>query len=58
MKYPEVVQAKFLDRSKRFIARVDIGGEVETVHVKNTGRCQELLLPRATVVLARDVLWR
>ena len=53
MKYHEVVQAKFLDRSKRFIARVDIGGEVETVHVKNTGRCQELLLPRAMVILAR-----
>ena len=53
MRYPKVLQAKFLDRSKRFIARVDIGGEIETVHVKNTGRCRELLLPRAQVVLAR-----
>ena len=53
MRYPEALQAKFLDRIKRFIARVDIGGDIETVHVKNTGRCRELLLPQARVVLAR-----
>ena len=53
MRYPEVLQVKFLERSNRFIARVDIGGEVEIVHVKNTGRSRELLLPRVLVVLAR-----
>ena len=39
----------FLDRPNRFIAHVDVNGAVETVHVKNTGRCKELLLPGAAV---------
>ena len=41
----------FLDRPNRFIAHVDVNGTVETVHVKNTGRCKELLLPGAAVRL-------
>ena len=41
----------FLDRPNRFIAHVDVNGTVETVHVKNTGRCRELLLPGAAVRL-------
>ena len=41
----------FLDRPNRFIAHVDVNGAVETVHVKNTGRCRELLLPGAVVRL-------
>ena len=41
----------FLDRPNRFIAHVDVNGVVETVHVKNTGRCKELLLPGAAVRL-------
>ncbi len=53
MKYPEVLQAKFLERPNRFIARVDTGAGIETVHVKNTGRCKELLLPHVPVVLAK-----
>ena len=47
MKYRESVDGIFLDRLNRFIAHVDVNGVVETVHVKNTGRCKELLMPRA-----------
>ena len=52
MKYRNVIPAVFVDRPNRFIAHVDIDGHRETVHVKNTGRCRELLLPRAEVFLA------
>lgn len=54
MRYGQVIEACFLERTNRFIARVRIPGreEPETVHVKNTGRCRELLLPEARVVLA------
>ena len=41
----------FLGRPNRFIAHVDVNGTVETVHVKNTGRCRELLLPGTAVRL-------
>ena len=51
MKYREIVDGVFLDRPNRFIAHVDVNGTVETVHVKNTGRCRELLLPGAAVRL-------
>lgn len=44
-------EGRFLDRPNRFIAHVEIDGVVETVHVKNTGRCRELLLPGAQVML-------
>lgn len=40
-----------MDRPNRFIAHVEINGQVQTVHVKNTGRCKELLVPGATVYL-------
>ncbi len=53
MFYPSTLEAQFLDRPNRFIAHVDIAGNVETVHVKNTGRCKELLLPGVPVVLAK-----
>ena len=49
MKYREIVDGIFLDRPNRFIAHVDVNGTVETVHVKNTGRCRELLLPGTAV---------
>ena len=49
MKYREIVDGIFLDRPNRFIAHVDVNGAVETVHVKNTGRCRELLLPGTAV---------
>jgi len=51
MQYENVVKGKFLERPNRFIAKVEIDGAVETVHVKNTGRCKELLVPGATVYL-------
>ena len=51
MKYDRIANAIFLDRPNRFIAHVELDGHIETVHVKNTGRCQELLLPGAKVIL-------
>ena len=53
MTYPTtVIPARFISRPNRFIALVDVNGRTETVHVKNTGRCRELLIPGATVYLA------
>ncbi len=63
MRYRNVIPAVFTDRPNRFIAHVNIGGRTETVHVKNTGRCRELLLPGAEVWLsgsenpARKTAW-
>ena len=54
MKYQNTIPARFIDRPNRFIAHVDIDGKTETVHVKNTGRCRELLLPGVDVILARS----
>ena len=54
MRYRNIEQAVFLDRPNRFIAHVELEGKVETVHVKNTGRCRELLVPGATVYLERS----
>ena len=53
MQYQNIVEGKFLDRPNRFIAHVEIAGKVETVHVKNTGRCKELLLPGVKVYLEK-----
>ncbi len=52
MKYKQIIKAEFIERPNRFIAKVDVNGEIETVHVKNTGRCKELLVPRCTVYLS------
>lgn len=52
MKYKNVVPATFLERPNRFIARVELEGKIETVHVKNTGRCRELLIPGSRVYLS------
>ena len=51
MQYQTVKKAAFLRRPNRFIAQVMLEGAEETVHVKNTGRCRELLVPGATVYL-------
>ena len=51
MKYNNITRAKFINRPNRFIAEVDIEGHKETVHVKNTGRCKELLIPGCEVWL-------
>ena len=50
--YEHVLPAEFIARPNRFIARVRLDGREETVHVKNTGRCRELLIPGARVWLA------
>ena len=49
MTYDNITRAVFIDRPNRFIAHAEIGGVIETVHVKNTGRCKELLIPGAEV---------
>lgn len=51
MNYQNIIHGQFHSRLNRFIAKVWIDGELETVHVKNTGRCRELLLPGAEVIL-------
>ena len=51
MQYKRIHKAIFLSRPNRFIAHVMLNGKNETVHVKNTGRCKELLVPGATVYL-------
>jgi len=54
MKYNKIVRGKFISRPNRFIAKVEIDGSTETVHVKNTGRCRELLVPGCTVYLSES----
>ena len=54
MRYASVVPGRFLDRPNRFIAHVELAGRVETVHVKNTSRCRELLTPGCTVYCAHE----
>ena len=54
MRYHAVRPARFQSRPNRFIARVELDGREETVHVKNTGRCRELLLPGRTVYLEQS----
>lgn len=54
MKYKNTVRAEFCDRPNRFIAHVKINGVMETVHVKNTGRCRELLVPGYPVILEKS----
>ena len=49
MIYNSMVKGKFINRPNRFIANVEINGKKEVVHVKNTGRCKELLTEGATV---------
>jgi len=50
----EILRAEFLSRPNRFIANCRLNGEIVTVHVKNTGRCRELLVPGATVLLEKS----
>ncbi|MBE5938205.1 MAG: DNA/RNA nuclease SfsA [Lachnospiraceae bacterium] len=54
MRYNKTVKAKFVDRPNRFVANVMIGDVLETVHVKNTGRCKELLIRGADVILEKS----
>ena len=63
MQYGNIRPAIFLSRPNRFLAHVQIDGKEEICHVKNTGRCKELLVPGATVYcqrhddLARKTKW-
>ena len=52
MRYNRTVEARFVSRPNRFIAQVELDGKIETVHVKNTERCKELLLPNSRVILS------
>ncbi len=54
MEYDNITRATFLSRPNRFIAEVEINGHKETVHVKNTGRCRELLIPGCEVYLTEQ----
>ena len=49
MQYENILQGKFISRPNRFIAHIEINGKVEICHVKNTGRCKELLIPGVIV---------
>lgn len=51
MKYKNIVKGRFVSRPNRFIANVEIDGDVRVCHVKNTGRCRELLTDGAKVLL-------
>jgi len=54
MQYLNVIRGRFLERPNRFVAHVDTGEGVRIVHVKNTGRCKELLTPGAAVYLEQS----
>lgn len=57
MRYKNITSGIFLSRPNRFIAKVKIesqGIEEEIVHVKNTGRCKELLIPGCKVFLEKS----
>ena len=54
MIYQQITSGTFLFRPNRFIAEVELDGRVEICHVKNTGRCRELLMPGYRVYLARS----
>ena len=63
MNYERMQKAVFIERPNRFIAYAQLNGQKETVHVKNTGRCAELLVPGAPVYIqesgnpARKTKW-
>lgn len=51
MRYDHIVKGRFLERPNRFIAHVEVDGQSAVAHVKNTGRCRELLVPGAVLYL-------
>ncbi|MBR0376084.1 MAG: DNA/RNA nuclease SfsA, partial [Firmicutes bacterium] len=54
MRYDNIRAARYIDRPNRFIAHVALDGRPEVCHVKNTGRCRELLRPGAVVYLQEN----
>ena len=63
MKYERISKGTFLERPNRFIAYAELSGKTEVIHVKNTGRCAELLIPGASIYVqesdnpARKTKW-
>ena len=53
MRYKGIVSGIFIDRPNRFIANIWVNGERESVHVRNTGRCKEILIPGTGVLLEK-----
>ena len=53
MVYRDVCEARFIERINRFVAQVEVDGQAELCHVKNTGRCRELFIPGARCYLER-----
>lgn len=53
MRYKNIVEGRFVSRPNRFVANVEIDGKTEVCHVKNTGRCRELLTEGAQVWLEK-----
>ena len=51
MQYQKILPGIFLSRPNRFVARVEVDGAEAVCHVKNTGRCRELLVPGARIYL-------
>lgn len=51
MKYNKMIEAEFIERPNRFVAYCNIDGNIEKIHVKNTGKCKELLVPGSKVYL-------
>lgn len=54
MRYDNILQGRFISRPNRFIANVEINNKIEVCHVKNTGRCKELLIPEETTVFVQE----
>lgn len=54
MHYSNIQRATFLSRPNRFIAHIEVDGREEVCHVKNTGRCRELLTDRATIYVEHN----
>lgn len=54
MTYNNIVKGKFISRPNRFVAYAEINGKEEICHVKNTGRCRELLIPGADIILEKS----
>lgn len=53
MKYDKIEKGRFISRPNRFIAEIEINSNIEKCHVKNTGRCKELLVPGCTVYVQK-----
>ena len=54
MKYDNIKSAKFINRINRFIAEIEINNKIELCHVKNTGRCKELLIKGTDVFVQEN----